>query len=307
MMNENINGFFYTIFFVLLVITLYDSFVITKQKELKHLSLLGKYWRTASPGLSFKIPFLSRVDYTVSTAINEQTVHLRLKTKDQVTFELGLNIFYEITENPQFAYKAVYDLDNFNTQIASITTDSAIPIANGVSLEDVFDSKDTITNAAKSALIEYFEQYGIIISKVLSDEPKLPKEVEDSANEVIAAKRKNDAAKYNALAIKTEKVGEALADGESVRIRMEEIGKAREQYASTTASAISMMVKSGVNATDAMNFLARVGDQDALVTASRNSNATILGLGTTGGDAMSSSDVISLIAALGNKPSAQDD
>ncbi|NRA62005.1 MAG: hypothetical protein HRU25_14120, partial [Psychrobium sp.] len=58
---------------------------------------------------------------------------------------------------------------------------------------------------------------------------------------------------------------------------------------------------------------ARVGDQDALVTASRNSNATILGLGSaggttgTGGDAMSASDVISLIAALGNKPSVQDD
>jgi len=35
---------------------------------------------------------------------------------------------------------------------------------------------------------------------------------------------------------------------------------------------------SGVDAHTALNFLTRVGDQDALVTASRNSNTAILSL-----------------------------
>ena len=243
---------------------LVNSVVITQQKKLKHIVILGKYWRTATPGLSFKIPFLSWVDRLSDTNIKQLEVPLRLKTKDQVTFSISLKVFYKVVEDVKDAYKSVYNLDDFELQMLSVATDSAIPVANSVELENVFNSKEDILEKAEAALSSYFKEYGIKIDKVLSDEPQLPVEVENSANEVIAAQRLNDAAKFKAEAIKTEKVGEAMADGESVKIRMKEVGKARKEYAETTSEAVNILKAAGVEPHTALNFLTRVGDQDAL-------------------------------------------
>jgi len=59
---------------------------------------------------------------------------------------------------------------------------------------------------------------------------------------------------------------------------MEEVGKARKEYAETTSEAINILREAGVDPHTALNFLTRVGDQDALVTASRNSETAILSL-----------------------------
>lgn len=281
---------------VVAVFVLLNTVVMTKQKRLKHIVFLGKYWRTASPGISFKVPFLSWVDRSSDTNIKEIEVPLRLKTKDQVTFSISLKVFYKVTEDIQAAYKSAYNLDDYESQIISIATDSAIPVANSVALEDVFDSKERVLDKAKADLTQYFTQYGIEIEKVVSDEPQLPLEVEESANAVIAAKRLNEAARYKADAIRTEKVGEATADGESVKIRMEEVGKARREYAQTTAEAVEILVGSGVDAESALNFLTRVGEQDAVVTASRNTETAILSMG--GADHKSIGDIASLVKAL---------
>lgn len=281
---------------LIFIILIQQSLVITNQKTLKHISFLGKYRRTAEPGLSFKIPFLSRVDFTIDTSVLEQKVNLRLKTKDQVTFEINLHVIYKVSDDIALAYKAAYDIEDFRQQIVSIATDSSIPVANSISLEDVFDKKELITDGAKNALKEFLGKYGIEIIQVLSDEPALPREVEESANAVISSKRLNDAAKYKAEAVKTEKVGEARADGESVKIRMEEIGKARKTYAAVTGEAISILAESGVSVEAAMNFLARVGEQDALVSASRHANSTILSIPT--GDKPNTATVVGLESAL---------
>jgi len=280
---------------IFVVVLLFFSVVITKQKQLKHILLLGKYWRTATPGLSFKIPFVSWVDRISDTNIQQLEVPLRLKTKDQVTFSISLKVFYKVVEDVREAFKAEYNLNRYDEQMLSVATDSTIPVANSVELEHVFNSKEDILVAAESALNTYFRDYGIEIEKVLSDEPQLPEEVENSANEVIAAQRLNDAAKFKANAIRTEKVGEATADGESVKIRMEEVGKARKEYAETTSAAIDILKASGVDPSTALNFLTRVGDQDAMVTASRNSETAILSLPQLN---TAQQDLLPLITAL---------
>jgi regulator of protease activity HflC (stomatin/prohibitin superfamily) len=223
-------------------------------------------------------------------------VPLRLKTKDQVTFSISLKIFYKVVEDTDEAYKSAYNLDHFENQIISVATDSVIPVANNVGLEDVFDSKETILSKAKTDLTIYFSNYGVEIEKIVSDEPQLPSEVEDSANAVISAKRLNEAARYKADAIKTEKIGEASADGESVRLRMQEVGQARKEYAETTAQAVSILVeKCGIDPTTAIHFLSKVGEQDAIVTASRNSQTAIL---NTGGN-QDTGEIVALIKAIG--------
>lgn len=284
---------------IVLVALIASSVVITNQRTLKHIVILGKYWRTAKPGLSFRIPLISWVDRTSDTNIEQLEVPLRLKTKDQVTFSISLKVFYQVVEDTKEAYKAEYNLGSYADQMLSVATDSAIPVANSVELENVFNSKEAILDAAERALTSYFRDYGIRIDKVLSDEPQLPIEVENSANEVIAAQRLNDAARFKAEAVKTEKVGEATADGESVKIRMEEVGKARKEYAETTAEALNILKLAGVSADVGLNFLTRVGDQDALVTASRNSETAILALAPAAGS--NAAEIVGLMNALNHE------
>lgn len=280
-----------------LIVLLMLSIVITRQKTLKHIVLLGKYSHTAKPGLSFKWPIVSWVDKISETNIVELEVPLRLKTQDQVTFSIALKVFYKISDDIREAYKAAYNLDDYERQIVSVATDSAIPVANQVRLEDVFDSKEKITDEATAALTAYFSNYGIEIERVVSDEPQLPVEVEEAANAVIASRRLNEAAEFKAKAIRTEKVGEAKADAESVKIRMEEVGKARKEYASTTAEAVEQLKETGLDPVSAINFLSRVGEQDAVVTASRNCDTAILSVG----NGAQYEQTVPMIKALGNQ------
>ena len=90
--------------------------------------------------------------------------------------------------------------------------------------------------------------------------------------------------------------GEATADGESVKIRMEEVGKARKEYAETTTEAINILKSAGVAPEIALNFLTRVGDQDALVTASRNSETAILQLAPATGS--NAAEIVGLMNVL---------
>jgi regulator of protease activity HflC (stomatin/prohibitin superfamily) len=131
---------------------------------------------------------------------------LRLKTKDQVTFSISLKVFYKVVDDVEEAYKSEYNLNSFEDQMISVATDSAIPVANSVELGNVFNSKEDILEKAEEALTKHFNDYGIIIDKVLSDEPQLPTEVENSANEVIAAQRRNDAAKYKAEPLRQKRL-----------------------------------------------------------------------------------------------------
>ena len=84
---------------IILAVAITQSVVITSQNSLKHITLLGKYWKTAEPGLSFKIPFFSGVDQTVSTKRNEHEIELSLKTSDEVTFQVIINVISRITKD----------------------------------------------------------------------------------------------------------------------------------------------------------------------------------------------------------------
>lgn len=258
---------------------LISMIVITPEKHFSFITLFGKYQKTLNAGFGLKIPFFTSVDERVYIGIEELPVELSLKTQDQVTFSIILKILFQVSDNPDEAYKAVYNLASFKDQLRSISTDAVIPVANGIELEDVYNAKEKITDTAEEALKDFFVEYGITIDRVISDEPRLPVELEEQANAVNVAKREQEAAEYEAKTIKVKKVGEAEADGESVKIRMEKLGEARTEYANATSEAVRALTESGVSPDKAIDFLSNVGDQDALVTASRNGNTIVVSQG----------------------------
>jgi regulator of protease activity HflC (stomatin/prohibitin superfamily) len=265
----------YLVLFLIVVSAFLSTFVVTPERHFKFISLLGKYQKTCRPGLSLKIPFLTAVDGTIFTGRDNQPVELSLKTKDEMTFELGINIQYEISSEVMEAYKAVYNIEDYKRDMQSVSINAAISIANEMTIKEIFNDKDRITGAIKAALSKFFAEFGINIHDVFCDEPRLPAVIEDRNNNLIAARRDKEAAHDIAAKIKIEKIGAAEADGESVKIRSNKLGEAREEYATKTAIAVKKLMDVGATADSALAFLNKIGEQDALVTASRNGSTIV--------------------------------
>lgn len=274
---------------LLLLGAIATSIVFTKENYYSFITVFGKYHTTLSSGLGFKIPFISSVDKTAYLGLSSHRIDMKLKTSDQVTFELTLNTQYVISDDVNEAYKAMYNIGNYLAEMSNIATNSAISLANHIEIEDVFNKKEEILDGVHRDLEKFFKDYGITIKQVLSDEPRLPKDLEDQANDVMKAKRQKEAAVFKADAIKTEKVGAATADGESVKIRMNKLGESRKEYATKTAESVDILVKAGCSPQEALTFLNQIGEQDAIVSASRNGSTIIFGNGSKGND---STDVL---------------
>ncbi|MFA0812146.1 SPFH domain-containing protein [Microbulbifer epialgicus] len=262
-----------------LVFLLAKAIVIVEPKQYHFVLFLGKYWKTATPGFNLIIPYLSWVDKKASTALHETPVELSLKTSNHVTFGLILKVQHQVSSDVKLAYKALYDLENYQAQLKSFATDAAIPVANGIELEDVYNKKEQIADKAKERLRHFFHDFGVEIVDVLSDEPRLPKSVEIQANKVMEMQREKQAATYEAEAIREREVGKAKADGESVKIRMEKMGEARRVYAESAAEAIKVLTKAGTSADEALRFMSAIADNDALVTAARHGSTVVMATG----------------------------
>ncbi len=253
----------------------YESAVLTPENHYSFITFFGKYHHTARSGLSFRVPFVTKVDRVVFLGLDSLAVPLVLKTLDQVTFRLTLKVQYVISNNVSEAFKAMYNITDYVEEMRNVTTNTAIPLANAIELEDVYNQKETITQQVEEDLRSFFSQYGITIKAVLSDEPILPKEIEDQANEVMKAKRQKESAQYLADSLKIEKVGAAEADGESVKIRMEKLGESRQAYATNAALSVKTLVDVGCSPDSALKFLNQIGEQDAIVSSSRNGSTMI--------------------------------
>jgi len=260
---------------IFLICLAVDTIVITNERHLKFVSFLGKYQKTLTAGLGFKVPFLTKVDATVYTGRDNENIPLQLKTKDQIMFELSVNVQFEVSSQISEAFKAVYNIENYRRDMHSVATDCAITVANTMEIEDLFSDKERITNEIKARLSDFLKDFGVEVHRVLSDEPKLPSSIEERNNNIIAAKRDKEAATDIAEKIRIEKVGAADADGESVKIRMEKLGEAREAYAEKTALAAKKLIETGVSPDQALSFLNHIGEQDALVSASRNGSTIV--------------------------------
>jgi len=261
------------------VFLLPKAIVIVKPKQYHFVLFLGKYWKTATPGFNLIIPYLSWVDKKASTALHETPVDLSLKTSNHVTFGLILKVQHQVSSDVKLAYKALYNLENYQSQLKSFATDAAIPVANGIELEDVYNKKEQIADKAKERLRDFFHDFGVEIVDVLSDEPRLPKSVEVQANKVMEMQREKQAAAYEAEAIREREVGKAKADGESVKIRMEKMGEARRVYAESAAEAVKVLTNAGTSADEALRFMTAIADNDALVSAARHGSTVVMATG----------------------------
>jgi regulator of protease activity HflC (stomatin/prohibitin superfamily) len=86
------------------------SFFTVRTAEVAVITRFGKFLRVAEPGLNWKRPFFDTVTGIVSLRVNQITLTMETKTKDNVFVTIPISVQNRV--RPEKAYDAYYKLSD---------------------------------------------------------------------------------------------------------------------------------------------------------------------------------------------------
>lgn len=251
-----------------ILLTIRKSVFIVKQQTVKIVERMGKYKKTATAGLNFKFPFIDSVVIGISLRIQELKDDVSVKSSDNAFVSVPVKIQYNV--NPDKAKESWYSLSNLEEQVKSYMLNIVRSTGSGMTMEQIFQSKDTFEKAVKEELGAKFSGFGIDIVNVLVDNPIPSREVSDAFNRVIASKRLQEAAQNEAEAIRVKMVGTAKAEAESLTLKAAAYVQQRETIAKGMADII------GTDPKVMTEYLIGIDWRDTVREASKNGAMVIV-------------------------------
>jgi len=252
-------------------------FVVVKQKTTKIIEVFGKYSGTKTAGLNFKPPFpLSFVAATVPLNIQEAAGSVGVKSIDNAFLEVPWKVQYRVLEDK--VKEAHYELENPEGQMKSYVVNTVRSEASGMTMDQLFKSKDAFETAVSETLSETFQRYGYEIINVLVDDPQPSDDLKKAFDKVLASERDKEAASNRAEAKRIEMVGEAKAEGESLEIKAESFKKFRTKIAEGNSDAINKFLNgtTGLVSKDVLEFFEGVDTRDAIRDASKGPGTVVV-------------------------------
>jgi len=264
---------------IYLIIVLFSIFVITQQKTSKILTMFGKYYKSTKYGLSMKPPWPFVVQRkTMDLAIHEIKDRVTIKSSDNAFLSLPWSLQYRVI--PSKVKEAYYELDDPVDQMTSYMLNTLRGQASQITMSELFKSNESFEQVAQELLSEKFAKYGYEIVNVLVDDPMPSDEVRASFDRVIASLREKEAAVNIAESLKIKMVGEAKAEGESLKIKGEAFKKFRQDIAEGNSEAIELMLKDlpdqSIRSIDVLEFFAGVDLRDAIRDASKGAGNLVV-------------------------------
>ena len=188
-------------------------FYIIQQQHVGVVERLGKFHTIVGPGFHIRMPFIDRVR-DVSLMTEDEHITFDAKTEDNVTIELDVSVQYHVdytqpVDGPSGIYKSLYTLTDPVAQMRDYFADALRSQIPSRTLDEVFNEKDAIANAIDEVVSAKMLEYGYVIVTTLITSIKLPPDVQQSMNRIIASKNDLESAKNEAEAM--EKEGEGIA------------------------------------------------------------------------------------------------
>src|SRR5689334_8410872 len=151
------------VFFVLYLVL--GSFFTVRTAEVAVITRFGKFLRVAEPGLNWKRPFFDSVTGTVSLRVNQISLTMETKTKDNVFVTIPISVQNRV--RPEKAFDAYYKLTNPTQQIQSYVEQVILGHVPSMTLDEVFASQSGIAAAVKRELDTDMSEFGYEIVNVL--------------------------------------------------------------------------------------------------------------------------------------------
>ncbi|HFR3797836.1 SPFH domain-containing protein [Streptococcus suis] len=270
--------FMFTLLFVLLLalILIISGLYVVKQQTVAIVERFGKYQKTSTSGINFKIPFgVDVIAARIQLRMLQSEIVVETKTQDNVFVTMNVATQYRVNENN--VTDAYYKLMHPEAQIKSYIEDALRSSVPKLTLDELFEKKDEIALEVQKQVAEEMSTYGYVIVKTLITKVEPDAEVKQSMNEINAAQRKRVAAQELAEADKIKIVTAAEAEAEKDRLHGVGIAQQRKAIVDGLADSIRELKDSNVSMSEVqiMSILLTNQYLDTLNNFAQGGNNTI--------------------------------
>ena len=262
---------FLAILAIFVLSTVLGSFFTVDTAQVAIITRFGKFLRVAQPGLNWKWPFIDVVAGRVSLRVNQISLTMETKTKDNVFVTIPISVQNRV--RPESVYDAYYKLSNPEAQIQSYVEQVILGHVPGMMLDEVFASQSGIAAAVKQELDADMAGFGYEIVNVLVTDIVPDDKVKSAMNDINAAQREQVAANARGEAEKILVVKKAEAEAESKALQGQGIANQRraiieglqgsiEQFRKAVEGATTSDVMQLVMVTQYFDTLKSIGESD---------------------------------------------
>ncbi|HKF47875.1 MAG TPA: SPFH domain-containing protein [Terracidiphilus sp.] len=260
----------------IIVLTLIlGSFFTVSTAQVAVVTRFGKFLRVAEAGLNWKMPYIDSVAGVVSLRVNQISLTMETKTKDNVFVTIPISVQNRV--RPEKVYDAFYKLANPSQQIQSYVEQVILGHVPGMTLDEVFASQSSIAAAVKQELDADMATFGYEIVNVLVTDIVPDSKVKSAMNDINAAQREQVAANARGEAEKILVVKKAEAEAESKALQGQGIANQRkaiieglqtsvEQFQKAVEGSTSKEVMQLVLVTQYFDTLKSIGENDKTST-----------------------------------------
>jgi regulator of protease activity HflC (stomatin/prohibitin superfamily) len=202
------------------------SFFTVNTAQVAVITRFGKFLRVADAGLNWKMPYFDSVTGMVSLRVNQITLTMETKTKDNVFVTIPISVQNRV--RPEKVYDAFYKLSDPVAQIKSYVEQVILGHVPGMTLDEVFASQSSIAAAVKLELDADMATFGYEIVNVLVTDIVPDAKVKSAMNDINAAQREQVAANARGEAEKILVVKKAEAEAESKALQGQGIANQRK-------------------------------------------------------------------------------
>jgi regulator of protease activity HflC (stomatin/prohibitin superfamily) len=256
---------------VIPILFVLGSFFTVSTAEVAIVTRFGKFLRVAEPGLNWKWPFIDTIAGRVSLRVNQITLTMETKTRDNVFVTIPISVQNRV--RPEKIYDAYYKLSNPVEQIQSYVEQVILGHVPGMTLDEVFASQSGIAAAVKQELDTDMAGFGYEIVNVLVTDIVPDPKVKSAMNDINAAQREQVAANARGEAEKILVVKRAEAEAESKALQGQGIANQRkaiieglqasiEQFQKVVGDASTSEVMQLVLVTQYFDTLKSIGETD---------------------------------------------
>ena len=199
------------VLFVLLLAAM--GLFVVRQQTCAVVERLGKFHMIALSGLNWKIPGIDHIAGFVSLRIQQLSVGVETKTKDNVFVNVSVAVQFRVLK--ENLYQAFYMLQDPKSQITSFVFDLVRAQVPLLLLDDVFSRKSDIADAVKANLRGTMSDFGYEIIDALITDINPDANVKAAMNEINTAQRLRVAASERGETEKIIRVKQAEAEAEA--------------------------------------------------------------------------------------------
>ncbi len=191
---------------------------IIPQSRVAIVQRLGRYHRTASPGITAVIPIVDKV--LPLTDMREQVMDFppqSVITADNVGMQISTVVYYRVID----AAKAQYEVANFKQAMEQITQTNLRNIVGNLVLDKTLTARDQINSELRAVLDGVTENWGVRVQRVELKEIIPPHDVQQAMEKQMQAERTRRAAILTAEGEKQSAILKAEGEKQSAVLRAE--------------------------------------------------------------------------------------